>query len=140
MGDTRLGIAVPVATPGSQQTELERDVGETRSEIGIVTRVTCFDRVEPLGFEPLDEGTRATLLQVGHRYQAADRMDQLGDGSELGQRFLDESWTAAAEKAIEGVSHIYSAALPHDGPRYMRTAHGAARRLLQYILKGKGYP
>ena len=59
---TRLRIAMPIAPAGPKQAELEGNVGEARAEIGIVARMARLHRIEPLTFEPLDEGTGPALL------------------------------------------------------------------------------
>src|SRR5256885_17187786 len=78
----RLWIAVPVASAGAQGAEPQGDVGEPRSQVGIVTRVPGFHGIEAFALEPLDEGPGAPLFQVGHRYQSSRGMNQLRDGAE----------------------------------------------------------
>src|SRR5919112_5784638 len=93
--------------------------------------MTRLHRVEPLAFEPLDKAAGTPFLQVGNRNQATGAVDQFGNFAELGQRLLDECGTAAAQKAIEGVTKISRAAMANDGACDMRTPHCPAGGFVQ---------
>ena len=71
VSDSRLRVAVPVAAAGAKQAELDRNISEARTQVGIVTGVTSLHRVQPLALEPLDEGSSSPFLQMRDGDQAA---------------------------------------------------------------------
>src|SRR6185436_13859985 len=73
-----LGVAVPIAAARAEQAESQRDAGEARAEIGVVTRMPDFHGVQPLALQALEKGARPPLLEMGHRDDPTHAVHRLG--------------------------------------------------------------
>lgn len=135
MGDARPGITMPIASPGPKQAEADGDIGEPRSQIGVMAGVSRLYRVQSFAFETLDESPGATFLEMGYRDQAARAMDYFSDGAELRQRLLDESRPAAPDEPIKSIVRVDGPPVPHDRPRHVRPSDRAPGRFLKHAVE-----
>ncbi|HEX2369438.1 MAG TPA: hypothetical protein VHM94_09420, partial [Acidimicrobiia bacterium] len=117
---TGLGIAVPVAAAGAQQSELEGDIREPRPQVRIVTGVPGLDRVQPLVLETLDQSSGAPFLEMGHGDYASCIMNNARYGSKRGQSLLHESGPASSDPTVERIVGVDRTAMPYDRPGHVR--------------------
>jgi hypothetical protein len=115
-------------------------VGESRTKIGIVARVSGLHRIQSLGFESLDTGTGTPFLEMRHRDQATRGVDHIGNRSERRQRLFHESRSPPPDETVEGVARIYGPAVTNDCPSHVRTSNGTAGGFLQHAFERQIYP
>lgn len=135
MGYAGLRVAVPIASAGSEQTQPERNIGQPSAKIGIMARMPGLHRIQPLPFEPLDESTGASLLEMGNRDYSTGRVDQFRNSLELGKRLLHEGRPPPTEETVERITQVDGAAVPDDRAGDMRPADRATGRFLKHALE-----
>src|SRR5215208_5648985 len=126
MSHPRRWIAVPITPAGSEKSQLDRNVGETGSGVGVMTGVPGFDGVQALCLELLDHSSGATLLQMRNRDHPAGLVNHFGHGLKGGERLFHEGWATTTQKAIEGVIRVGRASVTNHRACYMGPAERAS--------------
>src|SRR5829696_1044677 len=131
---------MPITPSGSEQPELENDVRQACTQVGVVTRMAGFHCVQALVLETFDTAAGASFFQMRDRDEPANRMHQFDNSTERRQRFLDESRAMPPKITVESISQIARAAMPDDSSGYMRPAHRCPIRFAQHVVKRDAYP
>jgi hypothetical protein len=114
---------MPIAPPGSQEPQLDGDIGEAGAQIWVMAGVPGFHGIQSLGLEALDQSAGATFFQMSGRHHTTGGVDHFGDGSKAGKHLFHECRAAAPNQTIEGIGRVGRPAVAHDRSCDMRPAH-----------------